>query len=171
MKIYIVTSGEYSGYGIDAVFTDEEHAWKYASLDDDRRIEEYDADTENVDGKLPSYITIVFDFNNHCIYSMRIEHAKITDRIEVDRHPCLFKFQAENTLKNYKEFLRHRDGKISWPLRKVADDRFSMYLDSVGMSRQEAIDKSMKECKAFADEMDIKYKRTAYVHYTTASIF
>lgn len=48
MKIYVVTSGEYSDYSIDAVFTDKAMAEKYADEGDafygcDRRIEEFNA--------------------------------------------------------------------------------------------------------------------------------
>ena len=46
MKIYVVTSGEYSDYGICAVFTDKEKAKLFCALREDwfepPRIEEYD---------------------------------------------------------------------------------------------------------------------------------
>lgn len=46
-KIYIVTSGEYSDYGIDAVFTTKEKAVDYVEQHGtDYRIEEYDLDEE-----------------------------------------------------------------------------------------------------------------------------
>lgn len=44
MKIYIVTSGSYSDYGIDAVFTDKEKAEHYAEWKYDARVEIYDTD-------------------------------------------------------------------------------------------------------------------------------
>lgn len=54
MTIYIVTQGEYSDYGIKAVFTNKEQAMLYAALhnDDDYcpcMIEEYEADSVKID--------------------------------------------------------------------------------------------------------------------------
>ena len=43
-NIYIVTSGEYSGYEIEKVFSKEEDAKIYASVHDDCRVEEYPLD-------------------------------------------------------------------------------------------------------------------------------
>ena len=49
-KIYIVTSGEYSDYGIEAVFTDKYEAEKYCATENlsrwsDCRVEEYEVYT------------------------------------------------------------------------------------------------------------------------------
>lgn len=45
MKIYIVTSGCYSDYGIDKVFTDKQKAEEYAEwLEDSNDVEEYETD-------------------------------------------------------------------------------------------------------------------------------
>ena len=45
MKVYIVTSGEYSDYQIESVFSDKEKAEKYIDThDSDMEIEEYDLD-------------------------------------------------------------------------------------------------------------------------------
>lgn len=56
MKIYIVTSGCYSDYGINAVFTDKELAEKYCTAHnkypDEYCIEEYEADSEVCDAKV-----------------------------------------------------------------------------------------------------------------------
>lgn len=46
MKVYIITSGEYSDYHIDAVFTDKALAEEYADRDPERRIETYEANKE-----------------------------------------------------------------------------------------------------------------------------
>lgn len=48
MKIYIVTSGEYSDYGIDSVYSNKENAEKYIKLYPSIRyeIEEFDVDEE-----------------------------------------------------------------------------------------------------------------------------
>lgn len=49
MKIYIVTSGEYSNYGINAVFSTKENAEKYIDIlysSDNVEIEEWDVDED-----------------------------------------------------------------------------------------------------------------------------
>lgn len=45
---YVVTSGEYSDYHIDGVFSDKKKAEFYADKDEDRSIEEYDIDDEQM---------------------------------------------------------------------------------------------------------------------------
>nr|DAK84808.1 MAG TPA: hypothetical protein [Caudoviricetes sp.] len=45
---YVVTSGEYSGYHIDGVFSDEEKANLFADKKSDRGVEEYDIDDEQM---------------------------------------------------------------------------------------------------------------------------
>ena len=56
MKIYIVTSGCYSDYGINAVFTNKELAEKYCTAHskypEEYFIEEYEADSEVCDAKV-----------------------------------------------------------------------------------------------------------------------
>ena len=54
MTIYVVTQGEYSDYGIKAVFTDKEQAIYYAALHNDDyyepcMLEEYEADEVKID--------------------------------------------------------------------------------------------------------------------------
>ena len=45
---YVVTSGEYSDYHIDGVFSDKEKADFFADKDNDRSVEEYDIDDEQM---------------------------------------------------------------------------------------------------------------------------
>ena len=45
---YVVTSGEYSDYHIDGVFSDKEKADFFADKDNDRSVEEYDLDDEQM---------------------------------------------------------------------------------------------------------------------------
>lgn len=45
---YVVTSGEYSDYRVDGVFSDKEKAEFFADKDNDRSIEEYDIDDEQL---------------------------------------------------------------------------------------------------------------------------
>lgn len=48
MKVYVVTSGCYSDYQIEAVFTDPVMANAYANVNTDRRVEEYEADSVKI---------------------------------------------------------------------------------------------------------------------------
>ena len=60
MKVYIVTDGDYSDYHIEAVFTDEKTAYKYAALHNCSRIEQYDTDNVAIDGDFMPYMVYVF---------------------------------------------------------------------------------------------------------------
>ena len=52
MNIYIVTSGEYSDYGIDAVFTDKKQAELYCAVHKYCRVETHKADQEKIEGEV-----------------------------------------------------------------------------------------------------------------------
>lgn len=66
MKIYIVTAGYYSAYGIEAVFTERELAEKYCNDNgyfdsiDEYHIEEYDADTKHSNPPKMAYAHGIF---------------------------------------------------------------------------------------------------------------
>lgn len=49
-KIYVVTAGEYSDYGICAVFSTREQAEKYCACGHGEYVEEYDLDAWSADG-------------------------------------------------------------------------------------------------------------------------
>lgn len=82
MTIYIVTQGEYSDYGIKAVFTNKEQAMLYAALHNDDyyepcMVEEYEADAFKVETSKEIYKKwlAIFDSNKvleyckpHCGY-------------------------------------------------------------------------------------------------------
>lgn len=62
MKVYVVTTGEYSDYGIDAVFLEEKKAMLYCAVrniksPDSFKIEEYETldDNINTDGQKAAY--------------------------------------------------------------------------------------------------------------------
>lgn len=167
MKVYIVTSGDYSGYGISAVFTDEDKAWQYASLDDDRRIEVYDADTAEIDGSKTTYIQITYDFGNNRIYNHNIVNERVlVSGLEEAITPYLFVFQIENTKKNYYEFLRSREGGKSKYLLKIAQDEFAKFMDRMQMSREELMQKSLQDSVRMREDFNRRYPN--YVHYTTS---
>lgn len=56
MKIYVVTTGEYSEYRIDSVFLDKHKAEIYCAKNnvrrDDYRIEEYESDDDEIEGEI-----------------------------------------------------------------------------------------------------------------------
>lgn len=63
MKIYVVTSGEYSDYSVEAVFTDRRKAILYCAAQNAREgnyeqcdIEEFDSADESIDGNFESVV-------------------------------------------------------------------------------------------------------------------
>lgn len=82
-KIYIVTSGEYSDYGIDAVFTTKEKAVYYVEQHGtDYNIEEYNLDEEVV--KETKLWLVEFE-----IESQEIKHASPTTyNIDKNKDTC-----------------------------------------------------------------------------------
>jgi hypothetical protein len=63
MKVYVITSGSYSDYGIDKVFLDKEKAEKYVELSKDKwdepRIEIYETDeNDNAEIKPIKYVNV-----------------------------------------------------------------------------------------------------------------
>lgn len=63
MKVYVITSGSYSDYGIDKVFLDKEKAERYVELSKDKwdepRIEVYETDeNDNSDVKPINYVSV-----------------------------------------------------------------------------------------------------------------
>ena len=64
MKVYIVTDGEYSDYHIEAVFTDEKKAKQYAAIHHCNSIEEYEADTPQIEGETDVFIVYQIAINS-----------------------------------------------------------------------------------------------------------
>lgn len=61
MIIYIVTSGEYSDYGIEAVYTDQEAAEKHVKLGNLSREDSYRLETYETDAVVPQlYYTVTY---------------------------------------------------------------------------------------------------------------
>jgi hypothetical protein len=63
MKVYVITSGEYSDYSIDRVFLDKEKAERYVKLSqgeyDSTRLEEYETDDDKLINKI-TYIRAAY---------------------------------------------------------------------------------------------------------------
>lgn len=88
MKVYIVTSGTYSDYKIDAVFSTEDNAKAY--LDkygdyDNRQIEEYDTDIEDTNRETAIYSVHI---NSKSIEVRRDDSHSMPDTIRAYKSYC-----------------------------------------------------------------------------------
>lgn len=73
-KVYIVTQGAYSDYGIDSVFSNKEQAEKRALLiadqyDEDAYVEEYELDEIVIQGDVYKYYEVIVDNKDSYVYS------------------------------------------------------------------------------------------------------
>lgn len=150
MKVYIVTSGEYSDYSIEAVFTNKETAWKFASMDSGCRIEKYETDSVEIKGEPKSSIHVVYDFRKDELVSVDVHNYEITDGIETSFTPCRFVFQIDNTMKNYFKAMKART-RSQWML-KIARDRFYAFLESQQKSKDEMIKQSVHDSEVYTAE-------------------
>lgn len=135
MKIYIVTQGCYSDYGIKKVFTDKAKAELYAKLkttsgwDGDCRVEEYDtADDfmpENIYYNLECLIKIKKNTNGYTAYS-----------------PETTVYENDTTKSEHTYFWKESNG------RKVSECEFELVVyrtyDSKNISKDQAITKVEK---------------------------
>jgi len=67
MKIYMITSGEYSDYGIDRLFLEEDKAYEWVRLHEECEIEERETSDEVVEigkYKIYQYLSISYTDNN-----------------------------------------------------------------------------------------------------------
>ena len=90
MTIYVVTSGEYSDYCINAVFTDRKQAELYCAVENGKRgnyyrcdIEEYEADTPVLEGEV--YYGIRFTAKKRVSYTETIYSTMPVEFKKVDR--------------------------------------------------------------------------------------
>lgn len=102
-KVYIVTSGEYSDYGIDEVFDNREDAEKYVCLHkrnilDDLRIEEYDicknAELDNV----KVYYGIDFIVRDNGINYFEIIYDYKPIEVNIEEYNCFGQKECYGTL-------------------------------------------------------------------------
>lgn len=113
MTVYIVTSGEYSDYGICAVFTSQEQAELYISTmpDLDREeyfVEKYETDKAHFEGKvfygMSFYVTEDFNYAYtpiRAFISNKPVKEEINDRrvtIPVNRYYCPLEYEEEKKL-------------------------------------------------------------------------
>ena len=150
MKVYVVTSGEYSNYHIDAIFTDEKIANQYANLDSDRNVEEYETDIDSIESD-PNKLVYSVDYNfiknkieTLCLTSA---HNICDDSVnDVTLTDFYFYVSPSETL---DASIRTWGMNSDW-LLKIAQDRFYMYCDAHGISARELQEKKKKRDEEFA---------------------
>lgn len=121
MKIYIVTSGCYSDYGIDAVFLDEKEAEKYIATKnkedawhDNYDIEEY----ETQDGKINIGNNVIgYEYEGYISKSWYLGHEKFVVNETAD-----IIFQSEASKDWDKVWLKDKNYELA---KKILCDRFA----------------------------------------------
>lgn len=109
---YVVTSGQYSDYRVDGVFSDKEKANSFAAKAYDRAIERYNIDDEEQLREENWYGIDVFISK-----SSKVKSVLVNDLCKSDRY-----FDA-----------------VSFTLREGADDCFSFYLKALNRDKAKAI--------------------------------
>ena len=164
MKVYIVTSGDYSDYSIEKVFISPKKAWEYASLDERRIVEVYDV-CENLASKKPrTSIIVKYNFEKDDLYSVDIsKHTVFSPGIDNDSYfPCVFAFSLPNTERMYYKATNLRTQ--SKTILKIARDKFAEYLAAQEKSREQLIEESKEECNKKRE----KFNRTYGTFYSTS---
>lgn len=121
MKVYVVTSGHYSEYHIEAIFTNRSAAEKFCNLDFNREIEEYETDS----------VEIKTSYNANVYYS--VEKGKITDintqsgTIGIEETYCCGQYRTSVNIseKVFKDIYEH--GIKSEMLLKIVQDKWAQY--------------------------------------------
>ena len=121
MKIYIVTSGCYSDYGIDAVFLDEKEAEKYIATKnkedpwhDNYGIEEY----ETQDGKINIGNNVIgYEYEGYISKSWYLGHEEFVVNETAD-----IIFQSEASKDWDKVWLKDKNYELA---KKILCDRFA----------------------------------------------
>lgn len=150
MKVYIVTSGEYSSYSIDAVFTNETIANQYANLNSDRNVEEYETDIESVHPDPNKLVYFVgYNFETDKIETLFLTSVNSICEDMVYDFQTVFRFYV-STSETLDNSIRRFGHNSDW-LLKIAQDRFYMYCDAHETSRQELIQKKIDRYKQYED--------------------
>ena len=132
MTVYVVTSGEYSDYGINAVFTDRTQANLYTLLHPCSQVEEYEADAIVLNGKERT-LRVTYRWWEHCQCHegkrcSEVIEAYISDK--TDKSPSVddgcFTFYTEMPTQLAEDI--KANGKDSPLLKKIAEDAFAQYL-------------------------------------------
>lgn len=155
-QVYVVTSGDYSDYRIEKVFSSRDTAYMYSLLDPDRRVEEYDVDDMDLN-VARDYLRVSYDYKHNDIREMTLCGEQIVPNISTGwMKPFVFTLPMSDD-RIYKNILRY--GKNSKVILKIAQDKFAEYCYEHNTSREELI-----------KERDGKYDNPNAVFYTTSSV-
>lgn len=156
MKVYVVTSGEYSDYRIEKVFSSRNKAHMYSLLDPDRRVEEYDVDDMELN-VVSDYLLVSYDYKYNNINELTLCGEQVKPRIsEGWRNPFEFTLPMSD-YRIYRNIMRY--GKNSKVIFKIAQDKFAEYCYENNTSKEELIRKR-----------DGKHYNPNAVFYTTSSV-
>lgn len=163
--VYVVTSGDYSDYRIEKIFSDPVKAHIYSLLDEDRRVEHYVMDDTDVTTK-KSYIKVEYDYKYNHIRSMTLCAKPFKPRIGKDwdrSFECTIPMSNERV---YKNIIRY--GKNSKVIFKIVQDKLAEYLYDHGMTREELIQKR-DESHGVSDRYYL-YSTSLYTEPTPAQV-
>lgn len=155
-KVYVVTSGEYSDYCIEKVFSSRSKAHMYSLLDPDRRVEEYDVDDVEIN-VVSEYLLVSYDYKYNNINELTLCGEQVKPMIsEGWWKPFEFTLSLSDE-RIYRNIMRY--GKNSKVIFKIAQDKFAEYCYENNTSREELIRKR-----------DGKYYTPNALFYTTSSV-
>ena len=154
-RVYVVTSGEYSDYHIEKIFSDIVKAHMYSLLDPDRRVEEYYIDDVELNTNKP-YLLVSYDYKWNQAHEFMLRNTPLKPRIskEWGRH---FEFTIPlSDERIYKNICRY--GKNSKVVLKIAQDKFAEYLYEHNTTKEKLIQKHEEE-----------YRKKSTGYYSLAS--
>jgi len=141
-RVYIVTSGEYSDYRIEKVFSSHEKARLYSLLKHDRRVEEYDVDDIELN-VISEYLLVSYDYKYNQIDGLTLCGDQVNPNIsEGWMHPFEFTLMLSDD-RVHRNVMRY--GKSSKVILKIAQDKFAEYCYEHNTSRDELI----RECDQY----------------------
>lgn len=155
-QVYVVTSGEYSDYRIEKIFSSRVKAHMYSLLDPDRRVEEYDVDDMDF-SVARDYLRVSYDYKYNCICEMTLRGEQIAPNISTESMKPFVVTLPMSDDRIYKNILRY--GKNSKVILKIVQDKFAEYCYEHNTSREELIKKR-----------DGKYYNPNVAFYTTSSV-
>jgi hypothetical protein len=156
-RVYVVTSGEYSDYRIEKVFSSRRKAHMYSLIDPDRRVEEYDVDDMELD-VVSEYLLVSYDYKHNYIRELTLCGEQVKPGIS---HGWMKPFKFTLPLSDdriYRNIVRY--GKDSKVIMKIIQDKFAEYCYEHNTSREELI-----------RERDGKYYNPNSAFYSTSSSF
>lgn len=142
MKVYIVTSGEYSDYGINKVFLDREKArfFQMINYPTDGYVEEYEVCDETIsDNPSNRWITVKYFIVSKFIELISVSTGKKdADRVSFKSGTPYYILNINiGTGRLYNDIIRY--GRESKMLQKIVQDRFAEYLYEHGTTREKII--------------------------------